>query len=132
MTDLSPKDDRKDSLIAALARAQTAWRDGRHLAHNDLLLLLDKLTHEAVTIFSDRAYRRLILRRIRAEHYSGMSRTVAARQIAAAWSRWRADDPAPRGTLAAFFALMAMRGITPKGWRTITDDLDAGFDWSRQ
>jgi hypothetical protein len=132
MANLSQTDARNEQLIAALGRVLAARKAGRQVAYDDLVLVLDDLTREAVTVFSDRTARRLMLRQIKADHYSGMSPTAAAKLIAVAWGRWRPGEPAPAGTQAAFFARMAMRGIAPRGWRTIADDLDASFDRGRK
>ncbi len=132
MADVSQVDARKDQLLAALGRVLVARRAGRQIDYDDLVLVLDDLTREAVTVFSDRAARRLTLRQIWADHYPGMSMTAAAKLIAVAWDRWRPGDPAPSGTQAAFFERLALRGISPKGWRTIADDLDVSFDRQRK
>lgn len=132
MADLSQADARKEQLVEALDRVLAARRAGRQIDYDDLVLVLDDLTRDAVTVFSDRAARRLTLRQIWADHYSGLSMTAAAKLIAVAWGRWRPGDPSPAGTQAAFFERMAMRGIAPRGWRTIADDLDASFDRARK
>ena len=73
-----------------------------------------------------RSTRRRILREIQRQHFADADRTVAARLIASAWSRWGADpdrEDLPH-SLSAAFARLHRAGCRPLRWRRIADLLD--------
>lgn len=72
------------------------------------------------------ALRRHVLRQIRHQHYGDQRKTVAAKNIAAAWAVWAADpdhDALP-GSLASAFDRLDRLGFRPLKWRQIDKQLD--------
>lgn len=76
-----------------------------------------------------RQVRRMILRRIWRTHHRWITRTAAARLIAAEWRAWadNRNDDLP-DTIGDPFSRLGRAGIGPVAYRTILDDLDESLD----
>jgi hypothetical protein len=73
--------------------------------------------------------RRLVLRRLWRDHLLGLSRTSAARVLAAAWASWQPGDggEAP-GSMGDGFCRLHRVGIRPRSAWTLIKDLDPSLD----
>lgn len=84
--------------------------------------LLRPLTDDDV-----RRLRRTALRTIRRKLFLGLTRTAAAKAIAAAWWCHANGAPCP-DELQKAFDMLSTANIQPLGWRTIADELDVSLD----
>ena len=71
--------------------------------------------------------RRIVLQRLWRTHLRGLSRTAAARVLAALWAAWRPGDEGLPGSAAEGFRRLYDVGIRPVSARTIVSDLDASI-----